>query len=369
MESNSKLLSTIICLLLTIEIHESLYLEPHQDLAILEDHFHAPKALIPKASFTQKGYIQFLRYIVDVPEITDYTFCIWMRSNNLTYNHPLLSYSKDEEKRLIRVWITPAGHQINLEILGVPIFSATVHFAENRWYHVCQSWSSFHAAWSLYLDGKLAANGHVPKLKDIVIDSGGDIVVGQEYTDFDKGLDDGIEGDVSGFNFVLGSTFPRHNLYDNPFSPNKHFKRDTKSTTQSLFEDKFFTDNESFRQAMLFEKKATKKRQIWDESLEFFSKHKLVPPLPLEDHDDPLPLIHRSYQKFPPIERFISDASPLERYVNKPLGLLLVELSNNCGFLRGAPLSGKGVLVSWTKTKVRVFGGAILKTVPPFCVR
>lgn len=31
------------------------------------------------------------------------------------------------------------------------------------------------------------------------------MVVGQEYTDFDKGLEDGIEGEIYGFNFVLSS--------------------------------------------------------------------------------------------------------------------------------------------------------------------
>lgn len=101
-------------------------------------------------------------------------------------------------------------------------------------------------------------------------------MVGQEYTDFDKGLDDGIEGAVSGFNFVLSSSFSRkHDLI---------------------------------------------RRQEWE---------------------DP----------------------------HEPLGMLLVKLGQNCGLLRGAPLSGKEVLVSWTKTEVRVFGGATLKMTEPFCVQ
>lgn len=33
----------------------------------------------------------------------------------------------------------------------------------------------------------------------LTLPGGGDVVVGQEYTDFDKGLDDGVEGDVFGF--------------------------------------------------------------------------------------------------------------------------------------------------------------------------
>lgn len=65
--------------------------------------------------------------------------------------------------------------------------------------------------------------------------------------------------------------------------------------------------------------------------------------------------------------RRISNEIPYEG--PKPLGLMLVERSLDCGFKKGAPLSGKGVLVSWTKSPVRVFGGAILKKVQPFCRR
>lgn len=54
--------------------------------------------------------------------------------------------------------------------------------------------------------------------------------------------------------------------------------------------------------------------------------------------------------------------------MKKTLGLLLVELSYNCNFRKGAPLDGTNVLVNWAFTPVRVFGGAILKSIPPFCM-
>ncbi|XP_050302837.1 C-reactive protein 1.1-like [Anthonomus grandis grandis] len=297
--------------------------------------------MVPKVSLTQKGYIQFLRYVVDVPDITEYTFCIWVRSNNLTHNHPLLSYSKHEEERLIRAWISPLGTHLNLEILQVPVFAVPVHLVENEWYHICQSWSTFLAQWSLYLNGKAIANGHAQKLRNAIIPAKGDLVVGQEYTDFDKGLDDGIEGDISGFNLVLASAFPKtskkNHLSKIHITPNNIFKR------------------EATRRVLLRPpNKVQIRRQIWDESLELFAQHKLVPSLPLE-----------GVRKYPQEGNFLGKSD--QYYIDKPLGLLLVELSNDCGYLRGAPLSGKGVLVSWTKTEVRVFGGAILKTVPPFC--
>lgn len=63
--------------------------------------------------------------------------------------------------------------------------------------------------------------------------------------------------------------------------------------------------------------------------------------------------------------RISNDIIPFSGPNQKPLGLQLVELSFNCALGKGAPL--KNVLVSWTKTPVRVFGGAILKKGDPFC--
>lgn len=65
------------------------------------------------------------------------------------------------------------------------------------------------------------------------------------------------------------------------------------------------------------------------------------------------------------LSRISNDVLPLSS--NKPLGLQLVESSYNCALGKGAPL--KNVLISWTKTPVRVFGGAILKKVDPFCIK
>lgn len=72
--------------------------------------------------------------------------------------------AEHEEERLIRVWISPFGTHIHLEIMDQPVFKVAVNLAENRWYHVCQSWSSKAAVWSLYLNGKLKGNGYAPKV-------------------------------------------------------------------------------------------------------------------------------------------------------------------------------------------------------------
>lgn len=36
---------------------------------------------------------QFLRWELPVPKLTEFTFCLWMESYDLTHSHPIFSYS------------------------------------------------------------------------------------------------------------------------------------------------------------------------------------------------------------------------------------------------------------------------------------
>lgn len=54
-----------------------------------------PLGNLYKATLTQRGYIQFLKYEVDVPPLMDFAFCLWLRSTNFTHPHPVFSYSRE----------------------------------------------------------------------------------------------------------------------------------------------------------------------------------------------------------------------------------------------------------------------------------
>jgi hypothetical protein len=41
---------------------------------------------------------QFLQYDVQMPPLHDFTFCIWVKSSNFSYAHPLFSYSSELQK-------------------------------------------------------------------------------------------------------------------------------------------------------------------------------------------------------------------------------------------------------------------------------
>lgn len=321
---------------------------------------------LTKVQLTQKGYIQFLRYTENVPSITEYTFCIWMKSYDLSHAHPLLSYSRNEKERLIRVWISPGGKSLNLELHGVPVFEIPTQFREHRWYHVCQSWDSSSATWEVFINDK-KLKGRAPRLTGLIIKAGGDIVIAQEYTDFNKGLEDGVEGEIFGFNFVLSATskIQRYSRYSTPIRAFEGYrKRRSVSTPGS---NRYLPPPPHSIPNGIFDAFAPNSPPLW--AAAYFSpvknnKFAIKTRTPINPG--------RTVRINPGNELFAfqtypgtDDAFGSENH--KSTGMILVEMSRNCRIGKGAPFRGEKVLVNWRETKVRVFGGAILKQVEPFC--
>lgn len=212
------------------------------------------------------------------------------------------------------------------------------------------------------------------------------MVVGQEYTDFDKGLDDGIEGDIFGFNFLMESAsgenvptllFPKYHHSEYEVDEFEQASREGGDSKKESSENELpvlgYFDHHINRQS----------KEFFDSILRimfrFFDVDRTKPAITRR-----IPVYyHHSYKNHPhafnvsvnPNRRFYSSNrmptnSNSELAVSKPLGLLLVELSyNNCALGRGSPLVNDKMLISWTKSPVRVFGGAIWKSVTPFCTK
>ncbi|KAK1116501.1 hypothetical protein K0M31_018965 [Melipona bicolor] len=298
-----------------------------------------------KVEFTQKGYIQFLRWELPVPEFTEFTFCLWMRSNDLTHSHPIFSYSnpttnliqidvcallaENERERLVRSWIAPRGESVHLEIGGNQVLAVASDVLENRWYHFCLSWESEAGRYGLWVDGRLSARGHSVETIGHRIPSGGDMVLGQEYTDFDKGLDDGIEGSVVGFNLLLNSAFDAGNYLEATYDTVPFFPERMPIQTQRA------------------------------------GDHGTIQPISNEPS-------YRAFVVSPHTEKMTTvddDRDVLSATEEQPPGLRLIRLSYvRCEIGRGSPfIAGGSMLISWTRTPVRVFGGAILKNVEGTC--
>lgn len=247
--------------------------------------------------------------------------------------------------------------------------------------------------------------------------------MGQEYTDFDKGLDDGIEGDIFGFNMVLSSTTAPHKtlygkeppaLFSNrrvsiavPEKIKGHYivasgpvyLRRRVSKSLSMNEVAVPSGNNSSTNITSTDESLvprTKRQTYGNYPISYV---RVMPSIPREKliikQYNPTafnPYYYRtnnnhyvsSYQSqpiirppqlsetmLPPLPTVKNKnsriANDIPLYAPKTLGMQLVEMSFNCELGRGAPVKGKEVLISWTKTPVRVFGGAILKKVGPFC--
>lgn len=180
-----------------------------------------------------------------------------------------------------------------------------------------------------------------------VIPSGGDIVLGQEYTDFDKGLEDGIEGSVLGFNLLLVSAFeplPNHEAFRDSIT----LPSASGYPTTSLFAR--IPPRMTQRSVVLVPIYYRRfRRQVGDELVQGSSGSK-----------------ESSKRIDLGSDELEFDLSRLDK---EPLGMQLVKLSFvRCEIGRGSPFVGDSLmLISWSRTPVRVFGGAVLKNVNSDC--
>lgn len=316
-----------------------------------------------KVQMTQRGYIQFLRWGISVPEIREFTFCLWMHSTNMTYAQSFFSYSKNEMERQIRSWIGPGGQRIFLEINNKEIFAFPISMDENHWYHLCQSWRSEDGRYGLWINGRLETEGFSKETIGHVIPSKGDIVVGQEFTDFDKGLEDGIEGSVLGFNFLLSSAF--------------HSQETTSSSSSSLtippavnifspFQGILTTQGFIRTNAQgLIDSNNINRRSLYLQKPFVFHRTNSQSPGIVYKEEEKNPFVFRKTSQEEEEKIVFGE----EGENNLPLGLQLIIISHShCEIGRGSPfIGGHLMLISWTRTPVRVFGGAIVKPVKSVC--
>ncbi|KAF3422907.1 hypothetical protein E2986_03476 [Frieseomelitta varia] len=299
--------------------------------------------------------LQFLRWELPVPEFTEFTFCLWMKSNDLTHSHPIFSYSRNERERLVRSWIAPRGGSVHLEIGGKQVLAVASDIRENRWYHICLSWESEAGRYGLWVDGRLWARGRSVETIGHTIPSGGDMVLGQEYTDFDKGLDDGIEGSVVGFNLLLASAFDASNhhleaTYDTSHAAVSHFLERIPTKLTHGADDRATIQLDSAFSPISNERRGRR----YTENAVSYPALIFVSPRTEEAMVD---------------DRDAVNAMKLAEWEEEPPGLRLIKLSYvRCEIGRGSPfIAGGSMLISWTRTPVRVFGGAILKNVEGTC--
>lgn len=201
---------------------------------------------------------------------------------------------------------------------------------------------------------------------EYVIPGGGDVVLGQEYTDFDKGLEEGIEGSVLGFNFLLASAFDSlDGGYQRPF---RSINGTTDQAMVPLVRMKMARRDSNLRAARALDRLISMRFALnpnWSSKI-FQQTASIVSPYRLNIANGT-----RKEETLPIRKNAIFNDDLIEEInlSGKPLGIQLVKLSySHCQLGRGSPpIGGSLMLISWSRTPVRMFGGATIKNVGNEC--
>ncbi|XP_011881277.1 PREDICTED: uncharacterized protein LOC105569428 [Vollenhovia emeryi] len=216
-----------------------------------------------------------------------------------------------------------------------------------------------------------------------VIPEGGDIVLGQEYTDFDKGLEEGIEGSILGFNLLLASAF---NSLDSGLHQRPLFRSDDGATDLAEVPLAAETQTGIARRdsglgatrgpdrlvSILFALNPNWSRRIsqTDDATAVEDSEALPPLLSIINgtENEETPSISEHAITFG-TDEWTGEIDLRGNSRDVPLGLQLVKLSYvYCHLGRGSPpIGGPLMLISWSRTPVRVFGGALIKNVGNEC--
>ncbi|CAH2267106.1 jg25263, partial [Pararge aegeria aegeria] len=131
-----------------------------------------------KVSMNQELFYQYVEYQTKLPNLKEFTLCLWTKFHNHTEDHPLFSYAglgaviwslSSNKKKLVAC---KAG--IRAKVLRDNDFEC--------WYHSCQSWNGKTGEWQIWVNAERVGRGFHNRLVGHVIKGGGTIVSGQEQS-------------------------------------------------------------------------------------------------------------------------------------------------------------------------------------------
>lgn len=166
---------------------------------------HGDTCALYKASMTQDLYFQYIQYKVHMPDLKEFTLCMWHKFNNHSSDHPLFSYAIRDQPRAILSWITATDRStyFSMSVDGHKLFRLNYPLRLNRWYHSCQSWNGRTGEWQVWVNAERVGRGFHNLLVNHVIKGGGVAITGQEQRQFGGGFLEG-EGAPKGAGGMLG---------------------------------------------------------------------------------------------------------------------------------------------------------------------
>ncbi|XP_063634042.1 uncharacterized protein LOC134804757 [Cydia splendana] len=162
-----------------------------------------------KIVLNSKGYAQFIQYDIDVPPLSEFTLCVWVRVTSVENDQSIFTYVGTNDKRIMRLWLDSGGRQLRISLEhGRVTSSAGVEFTAGAWRDVCVTYQSDLGAWALYVDAKLLLCEGSRNLRGFEFPGKGSLIIG--YGTSERGFPTGLSGEIYGASMILLSTIERN---------------------------------------------------------------------------------------------------------------------------------------------------------------
>ncbi|XP_015430576.1 PREDICTED: uncharacterized protein LOC107187085 [Dufourea novaeangliae] len=163
------------------------------------------KCSLYKVAMNQQLYFEYIQYKTDLPDIKEFTLCMWTKFYNHTNDHPLFSYAVGDQPRGILAWVanTARSSYFMMNVDGHNLFRLNYPLRLNKWYHSCQSWNGRTGEWQIWVNDERVGRGFHNRLVGHVIKGGGIAITGQEQRQLGGGFLEGA-GAPAGSGGYLG---------------------------------------------------------------------------------------------------------------------------------------------------------------------
>ncbi|XP_041986744.1 uncharacterized protein LOC121738623 isoform X2 [Aricia agestis] len=137
-----------------------------------------------KVSMNQELPYQYVEYEAKLPDLKEFTLCLWTKCHNHTDDHPLFSYAVGDSPREISAWVSNNGEAsyFSMAIHGQTFFRLNYPLKLNTWYHTCQSWNGKTGEWQVWVNAERVGRGFHNRLVGHIIKGGGTAISGQEQS-------------------------------------------------------------------------------------------------------------------------------------------------------------------------------------------
>ncbi|XP_045784986.1 uncharacterized protein LOC123880731 [Maniola jurtina] len=137
-----------------------------------------------KVSMNQELFYQYVEYQTKLPNLKEFTLCMWTKFHNHTDDHPLFSYAVGDSPKEISAMVsnTKEASYFSTAVHGQTYFRLNYPLKLNTWYHSCQSWNGKTGEWQIWVNGERVGRGFHNRLVGHVIKGGGSIITGQEQS-------------------------------------------------------------------------------------------------------------------------------------------------------------------------------------------